>query len=183
MKVFEPKFVRIDVLLDNGRTSVMGFCTLGRGGSLNRSDGTPVPGMLWIDQIAGIWARYDNDETIADEIAHTHFGVGTLPVSWQRVTDVSLLDDRDYRNALKAEGGRLVHDLPMARERKRDLLREQRSVEFVRLDANFMRALGQGKKTEQDAIEIERQKWRDAPADPRIEAATSVEELKQIKVV
>jgi hypothetical protein len=53
---------------------------------------------------------------------------------------------------------------------------------MVELDGQWTRATGQGKKAEQDAVEAERQKWRDAPADPRIDVAQTVEELKQIRV-
>jgi hypothetical protein len=55
-------------------------------------------------------------------------------------------------------------------------------MKMVELDGQWTRATGQGKQAEADAVEAERQKWRDAPADPRIEAAQSVEELKQVAV-
>ena len=178
MKPFQTKSVKIAVLLDNGCTSIMSFTTLGRGSALTRPDGSPVPGMLWVDQSQGIWARYDNDETIADEIAHTDFGA--KPTSWQRVTDISLCFDRDYRRALRVENGKLVHDIVAARECKRAMIREARTAKLTALDVVFTRAQAREDKTGQDQAETERQKWRDAPADPRIEAAQTIEELKQI---
>jgi hypothetical protein len=62
------------------------------------------------------------------------------------------------------------------------MIRKERKVTLRDLDAKWMRATGQKDNAAADAIEAERQKWRDAPADPRIDAAQSVEELKQIKV-
>jgi len=104
-------------------------------------------------------------------------------VSWRRLTQQEheqFNKDRRYRNALRDNAGKIEYDIAAARECHRDKLRHERANAMPLLDADWMRAAGQGKDT--GAVEAERQKWRDAPADPRIEAAQSVDELKQITV-
>jgi len=108
-------------------------------------------------------------------------------VRWAIVQYDDLPDDRDgtqetYRDGLKHDGTKIVHDLVKCKAIKREHLRIARLEKMLDLDGKWMRATGQGNKAEQDAVEAERQKWRDAPADPRIETARSVEELKQIRV-
>jgi hypothetical protein len=167
-----PEFTRIAVLRSDGGTSIMAFCTLGRGHIL-------PPGANWVG--LGIWRRPASPTNIAEEVGRTDFG--SPVVSWQLITDDSLQADRDYRNALVCESGVLKHDISRARERCRELLRGERTNVMPQLDGEFMRVLGQkGPSQELGDIEAERQKWRDAPADPRIDAATTIAELKQIKV-
>ena len=108
-------------------------------------------------------------------------------VRWAVVQYSDLPDDRvgegeTYRDGLEHDGTKLVHSIAKCREIKRTHLRIERTDKLFELDGRWMRATGQGKKAEADAVEAERQKWRDAPADPRIDAAQSVEELKQIMV-
>jgi nitroimidazol reductase NimA-like FMN-containing flavoprotein (pyridoxamine 5'-phosphate oxidase superfamily) len=59
-------------------------------------------------------------------------------------------------------------------------LRHERGARFLELDAQWMRATGQGRQAEVAAIEKKRQALRDAPADPRIDAARNLEQLKAI---
>ena len=109
-------------------------------------------------------------------------------VRWAIVQYSDLPDDRvgegeTYRDGLVHDGVKLGHNVVKCREIKRTHLRIERTDKLFELDGQWMRAVGQKDKAEEDRIEAERQKWRDAPADSRIEAAQTVEELKQIKVV
>ena len=108
-------------------------------------------------------------------------------VRWAVIRYSDIPDDRydegeTYRDGLEHDGTKLAHNIGKCREIKRKHLRIARESKFLELDGKWMRAQGQGKKADADAVEAERQKWRDAPADPRIEAAQTVEELKQITV-
>jgi hypothetical protein len=108
---------------------------------------------------------------------------GVTVVSWRRVTQAEwdvLSVDRQYRNALRDRGSKIEHDMPAARECHRKMLRAQRAHAMPELDAQWMKHTGRGDKKSADAIEVRRQKWRDAPADPRIDAAKTVDELKAI---
>jgi len=108
---------------------------------------------------------------------------GRVLSGWRRITQSEheqFERDRAYRAALVDRNGKIEHDIVKARQCHRDKLRHERANAMPLLDADWMRAAGQGKDT--GAVEAERQKWRDAPADPRIEAAQTVEELKQITV-
>lgn len=74
-------------------------------------------------------------------------------------------------------------DLNKAKEIWRDKLRAQRQPFFAELDIAYLRAIEtQDAEVKQD-IEARKQKLRDAPDDPRINAATTPEELKQINPV
>jgi hypothetical protein len=106
-------------------------------------------------------------------------------VSWRRLTQAEheqFNADRPYRNALRDNNGVIEYDIAAARECQRNRFRLQRSGKLPMLDILWMRAVAANDTELAAALEEERQLWRDAPIDPRIDAAQSVEELKQIKV-
>ena len=175
--------VFIAVKMSSGFVIHCAFQTRGRG-FRSRFEGWSEP-----DE-SGWQTRADSDANIEFYVAQTEREMwskdGHTVVSWRRISDAehALFErDRPYRNALVDNAGRIEYDMSRARERHRLQLRRERTAAMIDLDARFMRALGQGNKAEQDAVEAERQKWRDVPADPRIEAAQTLEELKQIRVV
>lgn len=86
--------------------------------------------------------------------------------------------DDDFRHAWTYKDGKIGHDMAAAREIHRDRLREARNDHMTALDVVFMRAL----EAEQDtaAIVAEKTRLRDITADPRIEAAKTVDELKRV---
>jgi hypothetical protein len=105
-------------------------------------------------------------------------------VSWRRIEAaerVLFQHDRTYRNALIMQGDKIAHDMPKARECHRNHLRRIRAHELPELDAQWMRAMGQGKAKEAAEVEAKRQKWRDAPADKRIDAAKTIADLAAVK--
>ena len=178
------QYVEIPVLIEfpTEPAAVMNYTCQGRGDVLPE-------GAKWIGN-GPWWVRPPTTENIQrkiDERNSARNAVGELlhpeaPVRWVQVHPTEIPQDRTYRNALCCVDGKVQHDMVKAREWHRKLLRHERAAKFQELDGQWMRAAGQGNKAEQDVVEVERQKWRDAPADPRIDAAQSVEELKQISV-
>jgi len=69
------------------------------------------------------------------------------------------------------------YNMDKAKEIFRDKIRESRETKFEELDYAFMRAVEVGDTEEQSRVVSEKQKLRDAPADPDIDAATTVNEL------
>lgn len=161
--------VKIAITRPDGGVSIMSFLTVGRGNSLPN-------GADWLDKAIGSWSRPPTDAVVAEEVARA------IPdaVAWQRILDSEVPKDRTFRDALVVKGGALTHDMETARELARDMLRHQRAAVMPELDGEWMRAIGQDKKAEADKIEADRQVWRDAPADPKIDAAQTTGELALI---
>jgi hypothetical protein len=137
----------------------------------------------------GVQTRTAIDADIEFEVAKNERELysksGHVVLSWRRISEAEhqmFEKDRRYRNSLTDNAGKLEYDIVQARERHRLYLRRVRSEALIELDAQWMRATGQGRKADLDAIEAQRQKWRDAPADPRIAAAKTIEDLKVIEV-
>jgi hypothetical protein len=145
--------------------------------------------------VAGtLWEREASDENIEFDLGRAArvwaARDGAVIVKWRRLSSEEhqlFSQDRPgwgsvYRNALVDFGGKIVHDLPKARELHRGFLRKLRAAALPELDGQWMRAQGQNRKAEAEAIEAERQRWRDAPNNPNIETATTIDELKLIGV-
>jgi len=166
--------VLIAMTMPDDSVQIMNFGVVARGDVL-------PSGAVWLKE-SGWWLRDPVPATIEDEISKL-FPTGDRPVRWRRIEEAEIVEkDRVFRGAWKDTGSSIEPDLVLARVLKADMIRKERKAALAELDNEWMRAVGQKDKAEEERIEAERQKWRDAPADPRIEAATSVEELKQIKV-
>ena len=167
--------VLIAMTMPDGSVQIMNFAVVARGDVL-------PSGAQWLKE-PGWWLRDPLPATIEEEISKV-FPTGDRPVRWRRIEPAEIKEqDRVFRGAWKDTGSSIEPDLVVARILKADMIRKERKAALAELDNEWMRAVGQKDKAEEDRIEAERQKWRDAPADPRIEAAQTVEELKQIKVV
>lgn len=177
------RYVEFPILIEfaNGPAAIMFYTAQGR------SDTLPE-GAAWIGR-GPWWYREPSRPNIQRRIDATYQArndAGGLvhpeqPIGWRMLADVGAIPvERAYRNAWRYNAGRIEHDMAKARELHRDAIRETRARKLAELDGLWMRATGQGKKAEADAVELERQKWRDAPADPRIDAAQTVEDLKAI---
>lgn len=68
-------------------------------------------------------------------------------------------------------------DMPAARDIHRDRLRAEREARWPDLDARWFVAAETGATAAQASIAAEKQALRDAPADPRIDAAADVAAL------
>lgn len=151
----------------------------------------------WIAMLDGTWARSASDANIEAEVRDLEATWRTMSnadgtphadrctvLGWQRLSaaEAGIFErDRTYRNALSIdESGAIVHDMPKARECHRNHLRRMRAHALPQLDAAWTRAMGQGKADELSTVEAKRQAWRDAPADPRIDAAADLASLKAV---
>jgi len=173
--------VMIAISMDDGTLSAMEFHCIGKSPTLPQ-------GAEWMSERGELWTRAPNNANIAAEIAKSlpAFNIygdpQPQPVSFKVVDRAAFPADRTYRNALKLDGAKVVHDMPRAREWHRKLLRHERTQKFLELDGRRAVAVRSGNAQAVAAVDAEAQRWADAPDDPRIEAAQTVEELKQIKV-
>lgn len=93
------------------------------------------------------------------------------------VIDASTLPaDRTFRDAWKHDGAAVVHDMDKAKAIHVERIRKAREPLLAALDVQVIRALGKGEPV--TAIEAQKQKLRDAPADPKIAEAKTIEDLK-----
>jgi hypothetical protein len=83
-----------------------------------------------------------------------------------------------FRAAWTYQDGKIGHDMVTAREIHRKRLREARKAHLAALDVVFMRNLETG--GDNAPVTAEKQRLRDAPADPRIDAAKTIAELKAV---
>lgn len=88
--------------------------------------------------------------------------------------------DRTYRNAWANRDGKIEPDMAKAKEVHRDILRRERVPLLAALDIEFMRAVEAGDQSAIAGIAKRKQALRDAPADPQIDAAETVDTLKAI---
>ncbi len=130
-----------------------------------------------------VWSRPPTPANIEAEIAKASasFDAVQLPVrSWRLVAREELPADRTYRNALRDDKkAGLTHDMVKARSIHRDLIREARAPRLAELDVQYLRATETADPVAEEIVR-EKQVLRDATADPRIEAAQTIEELKAV---
>jgi len=177
-------YVEIPVMLEfpTEPAAVMNYTVQGCG------DVLPV-GASWIGT-GPWWTRPPTRENIQrkiDERTAARNEAGELihaeaPIRWTQVNPAEIPQDRTYRNALCCVGDKVRYDMPKAREWHRKMLRHERARKFVELDGDRAAAARTGNSALVADIDAKAQRWADAPADPRIDEAQSVEELKQIKV-
>lgn len=92
--------------------------------------------------------------------------------------DVTVPDNRFFRDAWTLSGNVISEDLTKAKEIFKDKVREVRNPKLTALDADYMKALEDGDTAAQSAIATVKQALRDAPAASAIDAATTISELK-----
>lgn len=115
------------------------------------------------------------DEYIDGEIARSVFD--RSPVSWRRIAFEDVPTTRAFRDAWRDRGGSIVHDMPKARDICRDRLRALRQPRLDALDIEYQRADESGNAAEKKRIAALKQRLRDAPADPRIDAAQTIDDF------
>lgn len=169
MQTFVHEVVPLAVTCENGDFVIHYFITKGRG--------TFLPsGAQWVTST--MWERLPTEENIKDNLYNSF--LDRPVVSWRRISPNDVPEDREFRNAWMDNGQTITHDMEKAKEIKRTHIRHERARAMVELDAQYMKALGQGKDT--SAVEKKRQEWRDAPADPRITQAKTIDDLKAISL-
>jgi hypothetical protein len=69
-------------------------------------------------------------------------------------------------------------NMTKAKEIWRDKIRKDRIAKMAELDVAFMRAQETGDLAAIEEVAAKKQLWRDAPSNPAISAATTINELK-----
>lgn len=126
------------------------------------------------------WEREPTVEAIDAECAKLSQVLPSPIVSWRIVADDAIPADRDYRNAWIDTGNAVGHHMPRARELHRDKLRRAREPRLAALDVEYQRADEREDRAEKRRLAALKQALRDAPADPRIDAATTIAQLRAI---
>lgn len=88
----------------------------------------------------------------------------------------------DFRNAWVLDNRSVVVDMPKAREIQKSVLRAQRKPYLENLDMEYLKADEADDEVKKKQIAQEKQVLRDITKDPRIESATTPEELKAISI-
>ena len=163
--------VKIAITDIEGNVAVMELITVGRGDSL------PFGGE-WIGE--GWWMREASDENVLHEIRRGEQSYLKPTQSWRRIKADEIPADRTFRDAWRDAGDRLDVHMPKARAIHLERVRVARAVKLDELDRDWMKATGQGKKAEADAVEAKRQRLRDLPSSLLVEAAETPEDLKTL---
>lgn len=95
-----------------------------------------------------------------------------------QVEDTEIPTDRSYRNAWVVNGDKITVDLAKAKAVHQDKIRVARDPIMKQLDVQYLRAVERGDTAQQTAIARQKQALRDAPADPAIANATTIDELR-----
>jgi hypothetical protein len=89
-------------------------------------------------------------------------------------------DDRTFRNAWVFSGAEIVVDMTKAREIHRNALRRMREPKLASLDVEYLNALETNDTAKMSMISAKKQALRDVTNDPKISAAKTPDELKQV---
>lgn len=117
-----------------------------------------------------------SDQSVRAECAKCGFDLAR----WRVISDEELPSDREYRNAWVDRGGRIDHDMTKARELCRQKLRAARAPKLAALDVEYQRADEDNDAWRKQQVTLEKRRLRDITADPRIDKAASVDDLKAI---
>lgn len=179
--MIEVPVQHVAITFDNGEMRVMAFALAGHG--------NVVPYGATFDEKAGRWERPATDATIFEEIMRAKWEapdasgayVPILPVKWRAIDWSEPAGHEAYRGCRVDDGKDVMYDITRARDVRRDQLRRERAPLLAQLDIDVIRAQTESKdaKAVEDAV-AEKQRLRDITADPRIEAATTIEELKAV---
>lgn len=126
------------------------------------------------------WEREPTPANIDAECAQISTVLPSPIVAWRIVADEDIPTDREYRNAWIDTGNAVGHDMARARALHRAKLRRDREPRLAALDVEYQRADEREDRAEKRRLAAAKQALRDAPADPRIDAATTIEQLRAI---
>ena len=154
--------------------------------AIQMADGS-VAIMQTVAQLVGYDAETNEpiwrDPTPDECLAKWHPDEQAKVASHQPIDPADIPADREFRNAWTLDGDKITHDMGKARVIKRDQLRAERAPLLAALDVEYQRADERGDKTAKTEVAAKKQALRDVPADPRIAAATTPEELKAVTIV
>lgn len=115
-----------------------------------------------------------------DEWERVHPGVTITEAVETTREQVPPIDE--YRDAWRLDGKAIVHDMGKARELHRNKLRAERAPLLAALDVDSMKAIEGKDDSTLAAVALRKQALRDAPADPRIDRAQTIEELRAVEL-
>jgi hypothetical protein len=122
-----------------------------------------------------------DDEALAREVETT--GLAAAPSAWRRVeTDDFPAGASEYFEALRDDGTAITVDLPKARELHRERLRREREPLLEALDVEYQRADEENRPAEKAAVVRAKKALRDVTADPRLEAAQTIDDLLAVEL-
>lgn len=132
--------------------------------------------IVWTNDEGGVSVMHLADGVDPEE-ASSHLPAGVD----HTVLDASEIPrDRTFRNSWKAEGGKVGVDMARARNEWRDSIRQRRKSLLEALDIDAVRADETGDAKAKAKVVERKKRLRDAPADKRIEAAKTPEELVKV---
>ena len=123
-------------------------------------------------------SRDMSDEVIQFDIDRSAFDKPV--VSWRRIHFQDLPTDGAFRAAWRDSGQHIYHDMPTCRQIHIERIRKARAPKLQALDVEYQRALEDNNVGYRNKVVAKKRKLRDATEDPRIEASTSIEELKAV---
>lgn len=107
---------------------------------------------------------------------------GDVPADHQKVAINAVIPPRDeFRNAMVWDGSKVVHDMGLARDLRRDQLRIERAPALAALDVEYQRADERGDAKGKSTIAARKQSLRDITTDPRLDTAKTLDELRAVK--
>jgi hypothetical protein len=163
--------VKVAITQADDSVAIMTFVTLGRGDVLPE-------GAEWADKAEAAWMREPTETNLQREVDRTA-GLARPIKGFRRIDEIEVPTDRTFRNAWK-DTGMIEVDMLKARELLLEKLRIARTQKLSELDADWMKATGQGDKAEAEKVEAERQKLRDLPETVGVELAETPEDLKAL---
>lgn len=127
--------------------------------------------LAYIDPDTGLLAIVVPIDPKAD-----HAAVIPAGVPYREIDDVPV--SRTFRNAWTLAGEAVAVDMPKAREIHLKSIREARLPLLAELDREWMKAMGQKRDKDAEAIEAKRQALRDLPATVNLDRFTTADELE-----
>jgi hypothetical protein len=122
--------------------------------------------------------------TAEEEIAKWPSAEQAKVASHAPIDPATIPQDRYFRDAWShvagKAGAQIAVDMTKAREIHRNALRRARAPLFAEADVDYAKADEAGDTATKEAVRDYKQALRDAPQDPRIDAAMTPEELKAI---
>lgn len=183
------EFILVALTHADGTLGVMKFVTRG----LIPRPPRPIHGAIYLsDGDDVVFLREATDEAIQAECIEG-FAHHNPVVRWRIIEESELPASREYHVAWMDDGNAIVHDLPKARAIHRERIRVRRAKLFDKFDdevrdadealllasENDVQARDEARRVRRKLAQ-KRKRLKDAPADPRIEAAQTIEELAAI---
>lgn len=98
----------------------------------------------------------------------------------REVSEDAIPKDRAFRNAWKANGNRIEHDMEKCREIHRNKMRAARKPKLEALDTQYMLADEMSDALKKQQVAAKKKELRDVTAIPEIDQAATVEDLKAV---